>query len=135
MSIGNPLTALRAYLIADAGILTLASTRVYAGELPKTEADNMPRAALVARLAGGSGPASDVPALYVTVDVTCYGATGLQATALYLAAREALRGLKRDQLVDNVLHSAVELSGPLELRDPDTHWPLTWSSWRVIASE
>jgi len=135
MSIPNPLTALRSYLLSDPGALGLASTRIYAGELPKSEADNMPRYAVVATLAGGSGPASDVPIMYVTVDVSCYGATGLQATTLYLAVREALRTMRRDMLSDSLLHSAVELTGPLELRDPDTHWPFTWSSWRVVAGE
>lgn len=135
MSIPNPLTALRGHLLSDPDVLALAGTRIYAGELPKGEADNMPRYAVVATLAGGSGPASDVPVMYVTVDVTCYGATGLQATTLYLAARSALRTLRREMLSDSLLHSAVELSGPLELRDPDTHWPFTWSSWRVVAGE
>lgn len=135
MAIPNPLTALRTHLLSDAGVLALASTRIYAGELPKSEADNMPRSAMVATLAGGSGPASAVPIMYVTVDVSCYGATGLQATTLYLAMRAALRTLQRELFADSLLHSAVEIAGPLELRDPDTHWPFTWSSWRIIAGE
>jgi hypothetical protein len=135
MAIPNPLTAVRTHLLSNPDVLTLAGTRIYAGELPKGEADNMPRCAVVATLAGGGGPASDLPIMYVTVDVTCYGATGLQATTLYLAARSALRTLRREMLSDSLLHSAVELSGPLELRDPDTHWPFTWSSWRVVAGE
>jgi hypothetical protein len=135
MTIANPLTAVRAHLLNDADLRTLASTRVYAGELPKTEASNMPRQAVVVTLAGGAGPASDVPIMQIVIDVTCYGATGLQATSLYLATRAALRALRRDLAADSLLHSAVELTGPRELRDPDTDWPLTWSSWRVIASE
>ena len=135
MSIPNPLTALRSHLLDDPDLRTLTGPRIYAGELPKSEADNMPRYAVVATLAGGGGPASDVPIMYVTVDVTCYGATGLQATTLYLAARAALRTLRREMQSESLLHSAVELSGPLELRDPDTHWPFTWSSWRVVAGE
>ncbi len=135
MTIANPLTALRAHLLSDAGILALAGVRVYAGELPKADATLMPRYALVASLAGGGGPASDVPIMRVTIDVTCYGATGLQATTLYLAAREALRTLRRELVSESLLHSAVELSGPLELRDPDTEWPFTFSSWRVVAGE
>jgi len=135
MSIPNPLTAVRSHLLNDADVLTLAGVRVYAGELPKTEASAMPRQAVVVTLAGGAGPASDVPIMQIVIDVTCYGATGLQATSLYLATRAALRTLRRDLAADSLLHSAVELSGPMELRDPDTDWPLTWSSWRVIASE
>ena len=135
MSIANPLTAVRSHLLNDAGVLLLAGVRVYSGELPKSEADNMPRQAVVVTLAGGGGPASDVPIMQIVVDVTCYGATGLEATTLYLAARAALRTLRREMLSDSLLHSAVEVSGPLELRDPDTHWPFTWSSWRVVAGE
>ena len=135
MTIANPLTAVRSHLLNDADLRTLASTRVYAGELPKSEADNMPRQSVVVTLAGGAGPASDVPIMQIVIDVTCYGATGLQATSLYLATRAALRTLRRDLAADSLLHSAVELSGPMELRDPDTDWPLTWSSWRVVASE
>lgn len=135
MTIANPLTAIRAHLLDDADLRTLAGVRVYAGELPKKEADNMPRQAVVVTLVGGAGPASDVPIMQITIDVTCYGATGLQATSLYLATRAALRNVRRDMAADALLHSAVELSGPRELRDPDTDWPLTWSSWRIIASE
>jgi hypothetical protein len=132
---GNPLTAVRALLLGDAGVLTLAGARVYAGELPKNQASLMPRQAVVVSYAGGGGPASDVPVMRPVIDVTCYGATGLQATTLYLAARAALRGLRREFLADSLLHSAVELSGPLEIRDPDTTWPYTWSSWRIIAGD
>ena len=135
MSIANPLTAVRSHLLNDADLRMLAGVRVYSGELPKTEASNMPRQAVVVTLAGGGGPASDVPIMQVVVDVTCYGASGLQATSLYLAVRSALRTLRREMLSDSLLHSAVEVSGPLELRDPDTHWPFTWSSWRVVAGE
>jgi hypothetical protein len=136
MSIPNPLLALRLYLLYDPAVSALALERVYAGELPKAEADNMPRYAVVATLAGGSGPASDAPIMQVTVDIACYGATVMQATGLYLAVRAALRTLRRaTDDGEALLHSAVEIAGPMELRDPETKWPLTWSSWRILAGE
>ena len=34
-----------------------------------------------------------------------------------------------------LLHAASPGSGPHADRDPDTRWPLVWSSWTVIAGD
>jgi len=135
VTIANPLAGLVAYLVGDTNVYTATAGRVYGGELPKSQAGEMPRATVLCALSGGGGPASDAPELRVTCDVSCYGATPYAALELYLTVRAALRTLARDTGASALLHSAVETAGPLELREPDVRWPVVWSSWRVIASE
>jgi hypothetical protein len=49
----DPIAGLVALLLADAGVAALAGVRVFGGELPKAEAQFMPRAALVVAPSGG----------------------------------------------------------------------------------
>ncbi len=135
MSIPNPLAGVVAFLVGTPEVYNATGGRVFGSELPKNQAGAMPQAAVVVRAAGGGGPASDVPYLALTVDATCYGATPYAALELYLVVKAALRDLRRDTMASALLHSAVEVAGPLDLRDPDTHWPFCWSSWRVLAGE
>ena len=135
MTMPNPLQGVVVYLVGVPEVFTATGGRVFGSELPKVEASNMPRPAVVVSLVGGGGPASDAPEMRATVDVACYGATPKGATDVYLVVREALRGLRRSTNANALLHTAVELSGPMEMRDEETRWPLTWSSWRVVVGE
>lgn len=135
MSIPNPLAGVVSYLVGVSAVYTATGGRVFGAELPRAQAPTMPQAAVVVTLAGGGGPASDAPELRVTCDVTCYGATPYLALELYLTVRAGLRALARDTWASTLLHSAVEVAGPMQLRDPEMRWPFVWSSWRVFASE
>lgn len=126
--------SLVAYLRAAPGVTALAGVRVYPAELPTTEAVSMPRYAVVVVPLGGGGPASDVHALTPKIDITCYGATPKQARMLWLAVNAALRDLRRAVWAGCLLHSAVILAGPLQMRNPETHWPLAWGSWQMTVS-
>jgi len=48
---------------------------------------------------------------------------------------EALKGAAREEYSSALIHDAVQNGGPLQNRDPQTHWPYTWSSWRVLTGE
>lgn len=135
MSVPDPTAALVAYLRADTALYALVGARVYGAELPASEASHMPRAAVVVRDAGGMGARSEAPVWTPRVDVWCYGATPLEAKAVHLAVHAALRVLHRQVHAGALLHAASPGSGPHADRDPDTRWPLVWSSWTVIAGE
>lgn len=126
--------ALVGYLRAAPGVNALASTRVYAAELPTVEAGDMARYAVVIVPTGGSGPASNIRELHPKVDVTCYGATPKLARMMWLTVAQALQDLSRALYAGCLLHSAIPLAGPIQTRNPETHWPLVWGSWMVLVS-
>ena len=134
MTIVDPLAALIVYLKANAGVAALASTRIYGGELPQSEAEAQPRAAIVCHYTGGV-PENDVRIQRPRIDVTCYAATQMSASTLYLAVVEALKRMTRGSRNDTLLHTALQVGGPILDRDPDTHWPFCWSSWTLVSGE
>ena len=93
----------------------------------------MPRTAVVLVPAGGRAGNDTVSLQAPRVDATCYGETPKAAYDLYLAVCAALRALSRQTYAGALLSTAVQGSGPVSGRDPDTHWPFTWSSWTVFA--
>jgi hypothetical protein len=123
--------SLAGYLRAYPGVNALAGVRVYPAELPAEQADDQPRYAVVVVPMGGSGPASDERWLMPKIDVTCYGATPKQARTLWLAVGAALQELRRAVWAGCLLHSAIPLAGPIQMRHPETHWPMVWGSWQV----
>lgn len=132
----DPIYGLVGYLAADAGVSALVGTRVFGGELPRSENGSMPRQAVVVQPAGGGimGLAYQDYGDF-RVDVSCYGATPLDAWALYLAVHSALKSLRREVSHSALLHWARPSSKGLSGRDTDTDWPLVISSWQVFAAE
>jgi hypothetical protein len=130
--------AVVAFLKADGGVAALAGTRVYGGELPKSESATppMPRAAAVVKEAGGGvlGQAYQEHG-DVRLDVICYGATPYEASRLSGAVYTALKNLKRVKITGVLIHWATASSKATGARDPDTDWPLSVSSWQVLVAE
>lgn len=139
MTIPDPLVAVRIYLLADAGVAALASTRVFAAELPSAEASEMPRATVVIAAAGGGGASpgarSHVPVGGVRIDVKCYGASPAEASELHYATLSALKTIGRTFVDGTLLHSCVVEGGPFSLREPDVDWPLVLSTYQLLAAE
>lgn len=135
-AIADTIKGLRLYLLADATVAGLVGTRVFGGELPDSEADDMPRACVVLNYAGGFADRwAYVELGEPRVDVRCYGTTPYVADQLYRAVHGALKHLTRTVLGGTMLHSASLESSVQGLRDPDTEWPFAFSSWVVLASE
>lgn len=132
----DPVTAVKDYLLADAGVSAQVGTRVFAGELPRSEVESMPRRAIVVRPAGG-GLLGRAYQRYgdTRIDMSCYGATPHEAWALYRVARSALKHLRRAVVGDTLLHWARVSSDGTTLRDADTDWPVTLASWQVLGAE
>jgi hypothetical protein len=132
----DPIAASVAFLLSDAPLVTLVGSRVFGGELPAREAEHMPRAAVVLKPAGGGLLGTGTIDVGDTrLDVDCYGATPLDAWTVYLAVYGALKGLTRGAYASTVLHWARPSSRGTLARDPDTDWPVTVSSWQVLAGE
>ena len=137
MSAADPVTALVSFLSGVTAINALVSGRVYGGEVAKAEVTNMPRAAIVVSPAGGLGVFGGAYQEFGDrrFDVDCYAASAGSSYALYLEAHAALKQLSRVKIGDVILHWARPSAGGNVGRDPQTDWPVTLSSWQVLAHE
>lgn len=135
--IPDPLLALRAIVAADVDVASLAATRVFAAELPDTEAAQMPRAAAVLAASGGPPDAGYAPLAHRRVDLRTYGKTPLGAMKLHLAVHAVLKSLRRTPSLGVLVHSAALEAGPVALREPESgaEWPFVFASYDVLASE
>ena len=135
--IPDPLLALRELVAADADVAALAGTRVFAAELPDSEAAQMPRAAAVIAASGGPPDAGYAPLAHRRIDVRTYGKTPLGAMKLHLAVHAVLKSLRRTPSLTVLVHSAALEAGPVAMREPEVgaEWPFVFASYAVLASE
>ncbi len=136
MSYPDPIEALVTLLAADAGVAALAGTRVFGVELPRAEADAMPRKSLLLRPAPAiQRPIDTVPLDRIAVDVFAYGETPYQAAALSRAAHLALKAMRRSVVGSALLLAAWRVGGPIVIRDPSKDWPAQVETWAVDVAE
>jgi hypothetical protein len=136
--ITDPMAALIRFLKADADTAAMAGTKVYGGELPDAQVQGMGQACIVLRKTGGSLmpiSASYVEVSDVRVDAYAYGSTPLQADRLYRCLAGALKQMRSNNQGRTRLYWARPAGGPISLREQDTEWPLTLSTWQVMWSE
>ena len=135
--IPDPLLALRAIVAADGDVAALTGTRVFAAELPDSEAPRMPRAAAVIAASGGPPDLGYAPLAHRRIDVRTYGETPLGAMQLHLAVHAALKSLRRRSSQGVLVHSAALDAGPVAMREPEigAEWPFVFASYEVLASE
>lgn len=135
--IPDPLLALRAIVAADTDVAALAGTRIFAAELPDSEAAQMPRAAAVIAASGGPPDLGYAPLAHRRIDVRTYGATPLGAMTLHLALHAVLKTLRRRSSLGVLVHSAALDAGPVAMREPEVgaEWPFVFASYEVLASE
>lgn len=137
--------ALRVYLLNDADVNGMVAGRVFAEELPRQEAGNMPRHAVLIMSAGGAwvsrAQSSNLPIDGRMKDVFCYGPTPYESRRLFDAVHQALKNLTRREVTPTglatpvLLFDAVKVGGPTGRRDPETNWPFTFASYSVMAAE
>lgn len=148
----SALSAVRALLLAEPAAAVASGGRVFAPELPPTEAAHMPRSCIVLSYAGsgaGHGARSYLGVETRRIDMRCYGGPVEQqgwivAEALYDAASRALLSLRGGVYGGHRLYTAVAEVGPIQMRDgggnvsghtaPDTGWPLVYSSWLLTVA-
>lgn len=132
----DPVAAVRALLLADAAVAARVGTRI-TGEIVEAEAPNMPRQNIVLKPAGGPSEPGGGYQDYgkVRLDVICYGSTLNESWLLYLDTYAVLRAIRRVKSQSVLVHSAEVSSKGSTARDPVKQWPVTYSSWFVLASE
>lgn len=129
------LAALIVFLKADPDVAEQVGLRIYGGELPRGEVNDMPRKVAVIRYSGGMENNSFVPLAKPRVDITSYGATYFEAGEVDRTIYSALKALDRQSVDDVLLHGAAMSGGPMMLRDPNTGWPYQWRSTVITADE
>lgn len=137
-TITNPFTALRSFLRADTSVNTITQGRVFAGEIPDSEVSKMPRESIL--LTGAGGGIAPYSSSYIEIsdqrmDMFCYGPTPVVAFNVYQALHGALKQMRRNVQGQTLLHWAILSGGAQTLRQEDTEWPLTLSTWQVLWSE
>lgn len=134
--ISEPMSALIAFLKADAAVAARVNNRVYAGELPEGRIRSMPELTTLLRPAGGGQlPQSYLQIHDLRVDIICYGPTPYVAYDSWRCFHGALKQMQRNQQGQTVLHWAMPAGGPIALREQDTEWPMTLSTWQVMFDE
>lgn len=129
------LVAVRTVLVTDAEVARLSEDRVYAYELPKAQAQYMPRPCVVAIFAGGFERAATDPIVRPRVDVYSYGATYQAAAEVDRAVYDAMKAIRRRRVGEVLIHGVALSGGPLPMRDTDAGWPVFVRSLSVAADE
>lgn len=133
--IQDHVTAVAEYLKADLNIVALVGTRVFGIELPESETDFMPRKTIVIKQSGGADSGGWLEHSTPRMDIFCYGETPYQARTVRREVYNVLKQLIRT-VIDSTLINSISPSGlPLDLRDPDTQWPVVFESYQVFAAE
>lgn len=133
----DPIPAIRDLLLADGAVSALVSTRVYDSEIPEDATGGMPEATIVLNAAGGTPYPGHARQHYgnTRVDVFAYAATLKTSRQLYFAVYGALKFSGPQTLKGVLLKSATVQSKGITGRDPERQWPLTLSSWLILAAE
>ena len=133
--IQDHVTAVMEYLKADSDIVALVGTRVFGIELPELETNFMPRKAIVIKQSGGDGSGGYLEHSSPRIDIFCYGETPHQARTVRREVFDVLKQLIRTVTDSTLINSISPEGGPLDLRDPDTQWPVVFESYQVFAGE
>ena len=122
-------------MLADVPVAALVGTRVYGGEIPRTEASTTPRKLMILRYAGGAPNNDYVELTEPRVDMICYGETPQAADQVRRAGHDVMKTLTRKAQSSVLLHRANHSGGPIPFRDPDTEAPASMNSYDVLAAE
>jgi hypothetical protein len=128
------LAAVRTFLLADTDVSAL-TTKIYVGEFPDTEVENMPQALVVIRGSGGNNNNDYVEIVQPRIDVYNYGTSYANAGSLDLAVYSALKHLMRETVGGVLLHGVACGGGPIQVKHVDTGWPIMWRSYTVTAAD
>lgn len=131
MTLPDPIKDIRDLLLATSAVTTIASQRVFGGELPEAEATSMPRAAVVVKPSGGMGRLKLMKTRMIRVDTICYAATLHDSWALHLAVREALETLARPK---GSVKSIEMASEAVNARDSVKQWPTCYASYSALTT-
>ena len=139
------LSALRGYLMAQAGVTNLflddsgavKIPEIYVLGIPSDEAwvKAMPFKCVVLVPVGGSPNPGLGFTSRANVEAVCYGESDFEAYRLERAVSEALKTLSREVIGGVLLHNATLSGGPIQARDPETLWPAMRRQFTLRADE
>lgn len=136
MTVANPLTGVRAILLADAAVSDLVSTRVYSGEVLPADIASMPRACVVLNPSGGSSSPGTLGNYGASrIDTLCYGGSLGEAWSVYLAVYAALKHAAPQTAGGVQVMSVRVLSKGALGTDPETQWPVALASFSALTAE
>ena len=135
--IADPIAALVALLKADSTVNTPTAGRVYGSELPKSEAREQPRKAVLIEAAGGVSPVAGSTAELTAqrVDAICYGETPFEAQELRRLVFGACKPAHRVVHASTLIHWIEDAGGSVDGRDRDTRKPFAAQSFQVFFAE
>lgn len=136
MTAPDLLTAVRRFLLSNAGVAGHVGTRVWGEEVPQSETDNMPRKGVLIRRAGGYV----LGVGYIEIgdprfDIYAYGGSPFDAGQVFQSLYIPLKQMRRNIQGPALLHWARPAGGPVAMRDPDTEWPMVLSVWQILGAE
>lgn len=126
MAAADPSAAVALYLKGIPAVNDIVSGRVFRPSLDDPdEIEQMPRAAIVVRRAGGYTlfGGVNIPVGDPRLDIFCYGESFLEAEDLGAEVVNALKALRQQVIEGTRLYWARIEGGPLPLPDPEDHWP------------
>jgi len=126
--------ALITHFKAESAITDLVSTRIWGGQLPVSEAENMPRKNVVMAHAGGFEEFRSAPIARVRVDIFSYGEGYLEAVGVDGAVADVLRAIHRTIAGTTLLHSAG-YGGPIRMNIPESGWEYIMRSATIVMGE
>jgi hypothetical protein len=130
----NIATALRLFLLDDAGVAALVEDRVFVIELPASQAASMPRKCIVIRPSGGASfqPGGYTDHAWQTLDLFSYGETPFEADLVRDAVNDAFRAMRRNKTATTLIHWVSPAGGWASNRDPDADWPMGFQSFQAF---
>lgn len=139
MVVANPITSIKTYLLTISAITALVGTRIYGEEIPFDATDEVDLPPTIVLDNAGKRDlwgASNMDVSGFRVTTRCYAPTLLQASDLDLLVYAAMKSINRWAVAGvGGLHYATQESGPRMLRDPDTKWPYSVSSYMLMVGE
>ena len=125
--------AVRTWLLTESAVTDQVSTRIYCSPgIARSEVPNMPRKALTIYENAGPGTERKLPEAVANVQIRCYGATSLEARAVYNALHGVMQRASHERPATGQLLSTVhELSGARFVVEPPNEWPCYLSVWRI----
>lgn len=123
------------YLLAQSDITDLVEDRVFAGEIPEDEIDNMPQKMILIQYDGGLTVNSCLPISSPRMSFFCYGQSYFEAGRVDREVYSTLKSLQTTRVGEALIHSASIDSGPRMMRDSKTGWYFQWRSATIIADD
>lgn len=134
--IQDPTAAIRAILYRHPDVRALVGENVFAQQLPPLLANADPiECILVEDVVGVGEFPGHVELQRAAFDLSCYAKTHEEAKRIYRTAREILKYFLRESVDGTLVHSFEQINSPHTFSEPNTQWPVTFSSWTALVSE